>query len=122
MTEHTVTVEAPIAFHQEDGTTILALQPLETHPTTTPGLVVGPLLTGFLEVDEVGCTVTHVGSGKRLPYTFPAREAAADCAAALSHIDWTANPMRLDAATRAEIRDTAVRHGGLTDDQWRTAS
>lgn len=115
-TRRTVHVEVVTNLPLEDGGVLPVRQGIGALPTQTEGLVVFPRLTGPFEMDDGVWDVTHVGTGRRLPVTFPDEEHATSYAnAAGALVDWSEAKPKLPLDVRLRLVRMSPEHGGTPD-------
>lgn len=112
----TVHVDVPINLPLEGGGTQTVSHGIKAIRTQTEGLVVFPVLIGPYDVDKSRWSVTHVGTGMRIPVAFDSKEQAAGFANAAGPLAlWRQKFPRLSSATRVSLIELAQEHGGTPD-------
>lgn len=85
-----VHVDAALDARLDDGRILPVRTGIGASLTSTLGLVVFPVLTGWFDFDESRWTVTHAPSGRYIPVEFPDQAGATAFAEALAPLaDWT---------------------------------
>ncbi|MCX4911869.1 hypothetical protein [Streptomyces sp. NBC_00878] len=115
-TTPTVHVDVPMNLPLEDGGTLRVRQGIGAIRTQTEGLVVFPVLIGPYEVDDSRWSVTHVGTGLRIPVAFDDEEHATAFANAAGPLAcWWQKKPKLPLETRLKLVRLAQEHGGTPD-------
>ena len=112
----TVHVDVVLNLPREGGGFLRARQGIGAIPTNTEGLAVFPRLTGPFEMDEGAWDVTHVPSGRRIPFTFDDQEHATAFANAAGPLAvWWQKRPELSPETRQRLVELAQEHDGRPD-------
>jgi len=112
----TVHVDAPINLPLEGGGIQTVSHGIKGIRTQTEGLVVFPVLIGPYDIDKSRWSVTHVGTGLRIPAVFGSKEQATGFANAAGPLAlWRQNFPELSIDTRLKLVELAQEHGGTPD-------
>lgn len=115
-TAPTIHVDVTLNLPLDDGGVLPVRQGIGAIRTQTEGLAVFPVLTGPFEFDDDHWSVTHVGTGLRLPVTFDDQEHATAFANAAGPLAaWWQKKPELSAETRLELIRLAQEHDGTPD-------
>lgn len=115
-TSETVHVDVPINIPLEGGGTETVCHGIKGIPTQTEGLVVFPVLIGPYDVDKARWSVTHVGTGLRIPAAFDTKEQATGFANAAGPLAvWWQKFPELSVDTQVALVELAQEHGGQPD-------
>jgi hypothetical protein len=115
-TAPTIHVDVVLNMPLEDGGVLPVRTGIGAIRTQTEGLVVFPRLTGPFEIDDNAWSVTHVGTGRRIPVTFDSQEQATEFAneAGRLAVWWQKRP-ELTPETSQRLIELAQEHGGRPD-------
>lgn len=115
-TAPTVNIDVPISLPLEDGGTLRVRQGISAIRTETEGLVVFPALLGLFDIDDQVWHVTHIGTGLRIPVTFPGQEHATAFANAAGPLAcWWQKRPDLPMDVHLKLVALAQEHGGTPD-------
>lgn len=112
----TVPVDVPINVPLEGGGVITVSHGIKGIQTQTDGLVVFPVLIGPYDIDTSRWSVTHVGTGMRIPAAFDSKEKATEFANAAGPLAlWDQKFPELSVETRLALASLALEHDGQLD-------
>jgi hypothetical protein len=112
----TVHVDVPINLPLEGGGVQTVCHGIKGIRTQTEGLVVFPVLIGPYDIDESRWSVTHVGTGLRIPAAFDSKEQATRFANAAGPLAlWWQKFPEMSVETRLKLIELAKEHGGTPD-------
>jgi hypothetical protein len=115
-TTTTVHVDVPINLPLEGGGVQTVCHGIKGIRTQTEGLVVFPVLIGPYDIDESRWSVTHVGTGLRIPVAFGSKEQATGFANAAGPLAlWWQKFPELSSDTQVALIELAQEHGGTPD-------
>ncbi|MFF1444176.1 hypothetical protein [Streptomyces sp. NPDC058295] len=115
-TTRTIHVDVTLNMPLDDGGVLPIRTGIGAIRTQTEGLVVFPRLIGPFEIDDQHWSVTHVGTGRRIPVEFEDEEhATAFANDAGSLAAWWEERPHLPAKTLLQVIELAQEHGGTPD-------
>lgn len=115
-TETTILVDVPINLPLEGGGMLTTSHGIKGIRTQTEGLVVFPVLIGPYDVDKSRWSVTHVGTGLRVPAAFNTKEQATEFANAAGPLTaWWQKFPEMSVDTQVALIELAQEHGGQPD-------
>lgn len=112
----TVYVDVPINLPLEGGGIQTLCHGIKGIRTQTEGLVAFPVLIGPYDIDKSRWSVTHVGTGLRIPAAFDSKEQATGFANAAGPLAlWWQKFPELSVDTQMALMELAQEHGGTPD-------
>ncbi|MFI8792634.1 hypothetical protein [Streptomyces sp. NPDC055105] len=116
----TISIKVPLDLPTEDGELSRVRQTIIAILTQTDGLVVFPALGYLFDFIDDAWHVTHVGTGLRLPLTFPGEAQATAFANAAGELaDWSVNHPSLPLDVRRQVVLLGKEHGGIPNQKVR---